>query len=87
MVLSRAAWILQELPAPLVFGIAYAVLAVLTSTGVPYALWATLIVSLIGVVGLTANWAKIPHEKTVEKLCWALGAAIMLIAAALLFLR
>lgn len=72
---------------PLAFGIAYAGLAVLTSTGVPYALWVTLIVSVAGVVGLTVNWAKIPHEKSVEKLCWALGAVIVVVTASLLFTR
>lgn len=72
---------------PLVFGVAYAALAVAVFLAIPYALWAALIVSVVGVVGLTAAYAKIPHEKSVERLCWMLGATIIVVTAYLLFLR
>jgi hypothetical protein len=72
---------------PLAFGVAYAALSVAVFLATPYALWATLIVSVAGVVGLTAAYAKIPHEKSVERFCWALGAIIIMLTAYLLFLR
>ena len=72
---------------PLAFGIAYAALAVGVFLAIPYALWATLIVSVVGVAGLTAAYAKIPHEKSVERLCWALGAIVIALTAYLLFLH
>ncbi len=72
---------------PLAFGIAYAALAIAVFLAIPYALWATLIVSVVGVAGLTAAYAKIPHEKSVERFCWALGAIIIMLSAYLLFLR
>jgi len=72
---------------PFAFGIAYAALAVAVFLAIPYALWATLIVSVVGVAGLTAAYAKIPHEKSVERLCWILGATIVVMTAYVLFLR
>ena len=72
---------------PLAFGIAYASLAVAVFLATPYALWATIIVSVVGVAGLTAAYAKIPHEKSVERFCWALGAIIIMLTGYLLFLR
>ena len=72
---------------PLVFGIAYASLAVAVFLAVPYALWATLLFSIVGVAGLTAAFSKIPHEKSLERLCWALGAIIIVFVAYLLLVR
>lgn len=72
---------------PLGFGIAYAALAVAVFLAVPYALWATLLVSIVGVAGLTVAFAKIPHEKSVERLCWALGVITIVFVAYLLFER
>ncbi|MGI1664205.1 hypothetical protein ACRDNQ_18345 [Palleronia sp. KMU-117] len=72
---------------PLAFGVAYAALAVAVFFAVPYALWATLIVSVVAVAGLTAAYAKIPHEKSIERVCWAVGAIIFTLTAFLLFLR
>lgn len=48
---------------------------------------ATLIVSVVGAAGLTAAYAKIPHEKSVERFCWALGEIIIILSTYLLFLR
>ena len=72
---------------PLAFGIAYAALAIAVFLAIPYALWATLIVSVLGVAGLTAAYSKIPHEKSLERICWALGAIIIMLTVYLLFLR
>lgn len=72
---------------PLAFGIAYAALAVAVFLAMPFSLWVTLIVSSLGVAGLTAAYAKIQHEKSVERICWALGAIIIMLTAYVLFLR
>ena len=52
---------------PLAFGIAYAVLAVAVFLTIPYALWATMIVSVVGVAGLTAAYAKIEKQEKREE--------------------
>jgi hypothetical protein len=71
---------------PLVFGIADLVLAIVIFLAVPYALWAALIVSLVGIAGLTLQFNRIPHDdKTIERIIWVLDAVIILLAAWLLF--
>jgi hypothetical protein len=53
---------------------------------VPYALWAALIVSLVGIAGLTLQFNRIPHDdKTIERVIWALDAIIILLVVYLLF--
>jgi len=70
---------------PLVFGIVDAALAIAVFFAVPYALWATLILVLVGIAGLTVAFRSIPHDKTIERVIWALNAAIILFAGYLLF--
>jgi hypothetical protein len=73
---------------PLVFGIADLVLAIIVFLAVPYALWAALIVSLVGIAGLTLQFNRIPHDdKTIERVIWALDAVIILLVVYLLFVR
>lgn len=52
---------------------------------VPYALWATLILALVGIAGLTVAFRRIAHDKTIERMIWALNAAIILFVGYLLF--
>ncbi len=70
---------------PLAFGAAYAALTLAVFFAVPYALWATLILSLVGIAGLTVAFKSIAHEKTIERVILALNAAIILFAGYLLF--
>jgi hypothetical protein len=52
---------------------------------VPYALWATLALSLFGIVGLTVTFNKVPRDKTLDRVIWVVDAAIVLLSAYLLF--
>jgi hypothetical protein len=72
---------------PLVFGIAYAALAIAVFLSVPYALWATLILTLVGITGLTLAFKSIAHEKSIERVIWGLNVAIIVFVGYLLFAR
>ncbi len=71
----------------LIFALIDAALAVAVYLAVPYALWATLALSLFGIVGLTVTFNKVPRDKTLDKTIWAVDAAIIACAAFLLFAR
>ena len=68
-----------------VFGLAYAVLAIAVYLSVPYALWAVLLLSIIGSIGLSVTFNKPVRDKTLDKLIWLLDAATILYAGYLLF--
>jgi len=70
---------------PAVFGILYAALALSVLSGWPHAILATLGVTVVGLVGLAANFKKLQHDTTVEKIIFAVGAAILATAAYLRF--
>jgi hypothetical protein len=70
---------------PLVFGIVYAALAVAVFLAMPYAVWAMLILTLVGIAGLTAAFKRIAHEKSIERVIWVLDAAVIAVAAYLIF--
>ena len=67
---------------PLVFGLAYAALTIAVFLAVPYAVWAVLIVTL---VGLTVAFKGITHEKSVERIIWVLNAVVICAACVILF--
>ena len=69
----------------LIFAIVDLALAVAVFSAWPYALWATLILSAIGIVGLTATFNKPQHEKTIDKIIWVVDALVVLGAIYLLF--
>ncbi len=69
---------------PAVFGVLYAGLTASVFLGWAHALWAVLAVTTIGLVGLAANFKKLQHETTVEKIILGVGAAILASAAYLL---
>ena len=69
----------------LVFAVVHAILAVAVFLAWPYALWATLVLSVIGLVGLTVTFSKPEHEKTLDRVIWEVDAAVVLLAAYLLF--
>ncbi len=64
----------------LVFCVVDAVLALAVFLAWPYSLWATLVLSAVGLVGLTVTFNKPAHEKTVDRVIWAVDAAIVLLA-------
>lgn len=68
-----------------VFAAVDAALAVLILLSVPYAIWAVLVLSLVGLVGLTVTFNKPARAKTLDKAIWALDALTVLSAAYLLF--
>ena len=69
----------------LVFALVDAALAVAVYLSVPYALWAVLILSIIGIVGLSVTFNKPVRDKTFDKMIWVLDAATILCAGYLLF--
>ena len=69
----------------LIFAIVYAVLAIAVYLSVPYALWAVLLLAVIGIVGLSITFNKPVRDKTLDKVIWLLDAATILYAGYLLF--
>lgn len=69
----------------LIFALIDAALAVAVLLAVPKALWAVLILSIIGIIGLTVTFNKPQREKTLDKLIWALDAGTVLCAGYLLY--
>lgn len=69
----------------LVFAIVYAVLAVITWLAVPYALWAVLVLAVIGLVGLTVTFNKPIRDKTLDRIIWVADVAVVLWTLYLLF--
>jgi hypothetical protein len=69
----------------LIYAIVDLVLAVAVFFAWPYALWATLILSAIGIIGLTVTFNKPQREKTIDKAIWLVDALIVIGAIYLLF--
>ena len=69
----------------LVFALVDAALAVAVYLSVPYALWAVLILSIIGIVGLSVTFNKPVRDKTFDKMIWVLDAVTILCAGLVLF--
>jgi hypothetical protein len=69
------------------FALIYAALAVALYFSVPYAIWAILILSTIGFVGLNVTFKKLVRDKTPDKLIWLLDAVTILSTGYLLFGR
>jgi len=68
-----------------VFAVVYAALAIAVYLSVPYALWAVLLLAVIGIVGLSVTFKKPVRDKTLDKVIWVLDAATILYAGYLLF--
>ena len=69
----------------LIFALVNVALALAVSLSVPSALWAVLLLGLIGIVGLSVTFHKPVRGKTLDKLIWFLDAATLVWAARLLF--
>jgi len=68
----------------LMFAIVYAALAIAVYLSVPYALWAVLLLAVIGILGLSITFNKPVRDKTLDKIIWLLDA-VVLYTAYLLF--
>jgi hypothetical protein len=66
------------------FALVYAALAIAVFSAVPYALWAVLLLSLIGLIGLSVTFHKPVRGKSLDKLIWLLDVATILSAGFLL---
>jgi hypothetical protein len=51
-----------------------------------YALWATLLLSAFGLIGLSVTFNKPKHEKTIDKTIWVVNLVVVVGAAYILFL-
>jgi|688.fasta_scaffold693598_2 hypothetical protein len=71
----------------LIFAVIYAVLALVVYFAVAYALWATLALSVFGLIGLTVTFNKVARDKTLDRIIWAADAATIAATAYLLFVR
>jgi len=69
----------------LIFAIVYAALAITVYLSVPYALWAVLLLAVIGILGLSITFNKPVRDKTLDKIIWLLDATVVLYTAYLLF--
>lgn len=65
--------------------VVYAGLALAVLLDLPHALRATLVLSLIGLVGLTVMFRSLDRDKTVDRAIWVLDLATVIAAAYLLF--
>lgn len=69
----------------LVFAVIDAFLAAAVFLAVRYAVWAALILSIVGFVGLNVTFNKPVRDKTLDRVIWGLDVATILFAAYLLF--
>jgi hypothetical protein len=67
------------------FMLVYAALAIAVYLSVPNVLWAVLILTTIGTIGLTVTFNKITRDKRLEMVIWPLNIIIILGAGYLLF--
>ncbi len=68
----------------LIYAVVDLVLAAAVFLAWPYALWATLILSAIGIGGLTATFSKPQREKTLDAVIWGVDALVVVAAIYLL---
>ena len=69
----------------LIFAVIYAALAVAVFMVLPYSLWATLVLSAVGLVGLTVTFNKPQREKGLDRVIWVVDLLIVLDSLYLLF--
>ncbi len=67
------------------FTVVYVLLALALYFAVPYALWATLVLAVVGIVGLTVTFNKVARDKTLDYVIWVADAAVVVYTAYLLF--
>lgn len=67
------------------FALIYVALAIAAYLLVPYVLWAVLVLSLLGLLGLTLTIGKLKRDKRIERVIWLLDIGIIAYTASLLF--
>ncbi len=67
------------------FTVVYAALGAMVLAGIPYALWITLALSVIGFVGLSVTFNQPDREKSLDKMIWVADLAVVLLTLYLLF--
>lgn len=70
-----------------VFAVVDLLLTIAVFFAMPYVLWVTMVLSSMGLVGLTATFNKPQRAKTLDSIIWVVDALIVLCAAYLLFFR
>ena len=68
-----------------IFAVVDLLLTLAVFFAVPYALWATLVLSIIGLIGLTVTFNKPQREKTLDGIIWVVDLLVVLDALYLLF--
>ena len=71
----------------LVFTFIYAALTLAVFFELPFALWATLILSAIGLAGLTVTFGQIARDKSIDRVIWGLDVAVVAYVAYIMFVR
>lgn len=69
----------------LVFAVIDLALAVIVFLAMPYAVWAALVLTVIGIVGLTVTFGTPQRDKTLDRIIWVVDLAIIAVAVYLLF--
>jgi hypothetical protein len=69
----------------LIFMVVDAVLAAAVFWHLPFSLWATLLLSIFGIIGLTVTFNKPQREKSLDKAIWAVDLIVVIAAGYLLF--
>ena len=62
---------------PALFGLIYAALAFGVFMGWPHGALVTMVVTMVGLVGLTLNYKKLQHDTTIEKIIFLVGGIII----------
>lgn len=62
---------------PAIFSLIYSSLAMAAFSGWTYGAIATLLVTAVGLIGLTFNFRKLQHETTIEKIIFGFGLVII----------
>ena len=68
----------------LIFMFVDAILAIIVFQQLPYSIWATLLLSAFGIVGLTVTFNKPQREKTLDKAIWVVDLLVVIWAGYLL---
>ena len=71
----------------LVFAVIDLALAIIVFLAVPYAVWAVLVLSVVGLVGLTVTFGKPQRDETLDRIIWVVDVAIVVLAVYLLFFQ
>jgi hypothetical protein len=69
----------------LVYAVIDILLAIAVFFAMPYAIWLTLVLQVIGLIGLTVSFNKAQHEKSLDRVIWVVDLLVVLVALYLVF--